>query len=442
MEQYDVIVIGFGKAGKTFAAKSAAQGKKVAMIEKDASMYGGTCINIGCIPTKVLIHAAETGHDFSQAMAERKAVTDRLRAKNFEMLDNAPTADVYNATAKFISNKVVEITADGESKHLTADVIIINTGAVSNVLPIPGLKESKHVYDSTGIQQLKEQPKSLGLIGGGNIGLEFASLYAKLGTEVTVFDPMSRIFSREEEEISAMAKGYLEEQGIVFELESNISQVSNKGEAVIITTQNGDYEFDAVMYATGRKPNTENLGLENTDIKLTERGAVKVDDFCQTSVENVFAVGDVNGGLQFTYVSLDDFRIVWNFLNGDKSYSAANRHHVPNTTFINPPLSRVGLDEAQAKAQGLNYKTNSLPVAGMPRGHVNGDLRGVFKVVVDADTNLILGATLFGAESHELINLITMAMDNKIPYTYFQQQIFTHPTMAENFNDLFKLKIA
>lgn len=437
MKSYDMIVIGFGKAGKTLAAKSAAQGKNVAMIEKDAGMYGGTCINVGCIPTKVLITATEKGYDFTEAMAEKTAVVERLRAKNFGMLDNAPTADVYNATARFIDNKVIEITSDAQTEQLTADVIIINTGAVSNVLPIPGLKESQHVYDSTGIQTLEQQPARLGIIGGGNIGLEFAGLYAKLGTEVTVFDPVERIFAREEEEISKLAQSYMEEEGVQFKLGTKIESLANQGDAVVITTDQGQDTFDAVLYATGRKPNTADLALENTDIVLTERGAIQVDEYCQTAVPNVFAVGDVNGGPQFTYVSLDDFRIVFNYLNGNTDYSHKNRHHVPYNTFINPPLARVGIDEATAKAQGLNYKVNSLPVAGMPRAHVNGDLRGLFKVVVDADSQQILGATLFGKEAHEVINLITMAMDNNIPYTYFQKQIFTHPTMAENFNDLF-----
>lgn len=437
MKTYDLIVIGFGKAGKTLAAKMAMQGKKVAMIEKDSQMYGGTCINIGCIPTKTLIHAAENGLSFEDMMAEKEAVTTRLRGKNFAMLDSKDTVDVYTATARFLEDKVVEIVAGDEVETLTAETIIINTGAVSNRLPIPGLLESKNVYDSTGIQNLSEQPKRLGIIGGGNIGLEFASLYAKLGSQVTIFDPMARIFAREEEEISTMAKGYMEEQGITFELEAHISQVANKSEEVAITTETGQFTFDAVLYATGRKPNTADLNLEATNIKVTDRGAVEVDEFCQTSVPGVFAVGDVNGGLQFTYVSLDDFRIVYGYLNGDTSYSHKNRRYVPNTTFVNPPLARVGIDEAAAKAQGLNYRVNSLPVAGMPRAHVNADLRGIYKVVVDADTNDILGATLYGAEAHELINLITMAMDNKIPYTYFQKQIFTHPTMAENFNDLF-----
>lgn len=438
MLSYDALVIGFGKAGKTLAAKFATQGKSVAVIEKDPEMYGGTCINIGCIPTKVLIHAIETGHDFEQAMAEKEAVVSRLRAKNFNMLDQKETLDVYNASASFISNKVVKITSEnGDSQEVTAEIIIINTGAVPVQLPIKGLATAKNVFDSTGIQKLASQPKRLGIIGAGNIGLEFASLYGQMGTDVQVFDPQSRILGREEEMVADAVRGYMEEKGVTFNMAAFISEVSNKGEQVVISTDKGDFEVDAVLYATGRKPNTDKLGLENTDIQVTERGAVVVDEFLQTAVPNVFAVGDVNGGLQFTYVSLDDSRIVFNYLNGVTDYSTKTRHHVPNTVFVNPPLSRVGLDEAAAKKAGLAYKANTLMVVGMPRGHVNADLRGFFKVVVDTKTNLILGATLLSAESPELINQITMAMDNKIPYTYFKNQIFTHPTMAENFNDVF-----
>lgn len=439
MKTYDIIVIGFGKAGKTLAAKMAMQGKTVAMVEQEAQMYGGTCINIGCIPTKTLLHAAEKGLDFSSVMAEKDAVTSRLRAKNFAMLDQKDTVHVYTAKARFVQNKVIELLSDQDQEQITAETIIINTGAVSNRLPIPGLAESQGVYDSTGIQELAQQPERLGIIGGGNIGLEFATLYAELGSQVTVFDPQSRLFVREEPMVSDLVKTYMEEQGIHFELSSTIYQVANKADTVVITSDKGEFVFDAVLYATGRRPNTQELNLEATDIKLTDRGAIEVDDFCQTSVPGVFAVGDVNGGPQFTYVSLDDFRIVYGYLTGDKSYSLQNRRHVPTTTFVNPPLARVGLDEVTAKAEGLSYKANTLMVANMPRAHVNGDLRGFFKVVVNPETEEILGATLYGAEAGELINLITMAMDNKIPYSYFQKQIFTHPTMAENFNDLFNV---
>ena len=177
--------------------------------------------------------------------------------------------------------------------------------------------------------------------------------------------------------------------------------------------------------------------MEATDIELTERKAIKTNEFLETSVPGVFAVGDVNGGPQFTYVSLDDFRIVNGVLNGNKDYSLLKRKNVPTSTFITPPLATVGITEAEAQKQGLDYATKVLPVAGMPRAHVNDDLRGVFKSIVDKNTGMILGATLFGSQSYELINLVKMAMDNNIPASYLANQVFTHPTMAENFNDLF-----
>ncbi|TDQ57386.1 pyruvate/2-oxoglutarate dehydrogenase complex dihydrolipoamide dehydrogenase (E3) component [Mesocricetibacter intestinalis] len=438
MQHYDLIVIGFGKAGKTLAAKLGSQGKKVAIIEKSDKMYGGTCINIGCIPTKTLIVAAERGDDFSTAMATKNQVTDRLRNKNLAAF--SAHADVYTAQARFISNKIIEISAaNGERKQLEGEIILINTGAVSVQLPIEGLATSKNVFDSTGIQQLSEQPKRLGIIGGGNIGLEFAGLYARLGSEVRVFDPNPRILMREEEKFSALAQEYMSQQKVNFELNSRVQKVFNRGEQVVVQTEEAEFTFDALLYATGRKPNTADLGLENTEIKLTHRGAIEVNEFCESSVKNVFAAGDVNGGLQFTYVSLDDFRIISNYLQGKTDYSLKQRQNVPYTLFMDPPFSRVGLNEDEAKKAGINYASKEIPLAAMPRAHVNGDLRGLFKVLVDPESKRILGATLFGAESAELINLITLAMNCDIPYTRLQSQIFTHPTMAENFNDLFAI---
>ena len=436
MKTYDLLVIGFGKAGKTLAAKMSGLGKKVALVEKDAQMYGGTCINVACIPTKTLIHAAEENLSFAQAMALKDTVTARLRQKNQAALTGAGV-DLYTAKAKFLSNKVVEISVGDEREQLSADVIVINTGAVSNHLPIEGLAESCNVYDSTGIQQLESQPQRLGIIGGGNIGLEFASLYANLGSQVTVLENSPMILGRADEAVAQLAKSYLEEDGVRFVLAAQVEKVSNQGDAVLVKTSDQTYEFDALLYATGRKPNVEDLGLENTDIQLTERGAIQVDDFCETSVKNVYAVGDVHGGLQFTYTSLDDFRIVFGKLTGKGHYSLKERRNVPNTVFINPPLSQVGLTEKEAQAAGLPYQSKELPVANMPRAHVNNDLRGLYKVVVHSETKEILGATLFGQASQENINLIKMAMDNKIPYTYLKNQIFTHPTMAENLNDVF-----
>ena len=436
MKQYEVIVIGFGKAGKTLAGKMAALGKKVALVEQNAANYGGTCINIGCIPTKTLIHAAENNLTFDQAMELKDTVTTSLRNKNQMVLENSG-ADLINAHAKFVSNKVIEVSAGEETEQLTAETIVINTGAVSNVFPIPGLLETKNVVDSTGIQNLPEKPARLGIIGGGNIGLEFASLYARLGSQVTVFETAPALLGRYEEVAAKLAQQYLEEDGVSFVLGSEVESVANRGKEVVVTESGTEYVFDALMYAMGRKPATEGLGLENTDILVTERGAVQVDDFCETAVPGVYAVGDVNGGLQFTYTSLDDFRIVFGKLTGNGTYNLQSRKNVPNSLFIEPPLSQVGLTEKAAQEAGLPYKANELPVANMPRAHVNNDLRGIFKVVVNTETDEILGATLFGAGSHEIINLIKMAMDNKIPYTYIKNQVFTHPTLAENLNDVF-----
>lgn len=435
---YDLIVIGFGKAGKTLAAKMAMQGKKVALIERSKAMYGGTCINIACIPTKTLLVAADKGLSFEEVITEKNAVTSRLNGKNYATISGAGV-DIIDAEAHFLSNKVIEIVSGNQKQELTAENIVINTGAISNILPIPGLTTSKNVYDSTGIQNLDRLPKSLGILGGGNIGLEFAGLFNKLGSKVTVLDAADTFLPRVEPSIAAMAKQYMEEDGI--EILQNVftQEVKNDGDEVIVVTKNKSFHFDALLYATGRKPNIEPLKLENTDIQITDRGAIQVDKHCQTSVSGVFAVGDVNGGLQFTYVSLDDFRIVFSYLAGDGSYTLDNRKNVPTTMFIAPPLAQIGLTEAQAKEQGLPYATKEIPVSAMPRGHVNADLRGTFKAVVNTETKEILGATIFSQGAQEIINILTVAMDNNIPYTYFTKQIFTHPTLAENLNDLFAI---
>lgn len=435
MKKYDVIVLGFGKGGKTLAAKLSKQGKKVALVEKEPQMFGGTCINIGCIPTKTLLVAAEKNLTFDAVMAQKNAVVSRLNQKNFTTLD--ALVDIYVGVGRFVSNYCIEVTLGDQTEQLEGDVIIINTGATSVVPAIEGIATATNVVDSTGIQQLPTLPKRLGIIGGGNIGVEFATLYAQMGSQVTILEPAPKLFGRDEPFVFELAKDYMAQQNIAIHVNASITKVYNVNDVVCVIDGETTHEFDVVMYATGRKPNVAQLTLENTQIALTDRGAIQVDEFCQTSVKNVFAVGDVNGGLQFTYVSLDDFRIVFNYLNGNTQYNLNTRQNVPSATFINPPLARVGLTQEQAQQQNLPYAVKSQLVATMPRAHVNNDLRGQYQVIVNTETHQILGATFYGQEAHELINLITMAMDNNIPYTYFTKQIFTHPTMAENLNDLF-----
>ena len=435
-KHYDLIVLGFGKAGKTLAAKLGSMGKAVAMIEENPLMYGGTCINIACIPTKTMIVAASKGLSYDQVLNQREVVTSRLRNKNFNMLDTNEHIDVYTGHGEFISNKEIAVTAGEDKIVLSSDTIIINTGAVSIKPNIDGIDTATGFYNSTEIQHLSSQPSTLGIIGAGPIGLEFASLYAKLGTKVTVFNIDSNILKREEPIAQKLANEYLTEQGVTVLNSVTLNAVSNKGNKPVITADNQNYTFDAVLYATGRRPNTTNIGLENTDITTNERGAIVVNDTCESSVPGVYAVGDVNGGPQFTYISLDDFRIVFGTLTGNGHYTLKDRKNIPYTTFLTPPLARIGLTEEEAINKGYTVKTKEMLVATMPRAHVNDNLKGAFKIVVNTENNLILGATLYSQSAEELINLIKMAMDNNIPYTYFKNQIFTHPTMAENLNDL------
>ena len=435
-KHYDLIVLGFGKAGKTLAAKFGSMGKAVAMIEENPLMYGGTCINIACIPTKTMIVAASKGLSYDQVLNQREVVTSRLRNKNFNMLDTNEHVDVYTGHGEFISNKEIAVTAGEDKIVLSSDTIIINTGAVSIKPNIDGIDTATGFYNSIEIQHLSSQPSTLGIIGAGPIGLEFASLYAKLGTKVTVFNIDSNILKREEPIAQKLANEYLTEQGVTILNSVTLNAVSNKGNRPVITADNQNYTFDAVLYATGRRPNTTNIGLENTDITTNERGAIVVNDTCESSVPGVYAVGDVNGGPQFTYISLDDFRIVFGALTGNGHYTLKDRKNIPYTTFLTPPLARVGLTEKEAINKGYTVKTKEMLVATMPRAHVNDNLKGAFKIVVNTENNLILGATLYSQSAEELINLIKMAMDNNIPYTYFKNQIFTHPTMAENLNDL------
>ncbi|MCD8915402.1 FAD-containing oxidoreductase [Staphylococcus simulans] len=440
MKQYDLLVIGFGKAGKTLAKFSAGQGKKVAVIEKDQKMYGGTCINVGCIPSKTLIHDSLNGSSFAEAFDRKREVVSALNNKNYHMLADEPTVDVIDARAQFKSNNEVAILDESgqETETITATDILINTGATPNIPNIEGIKDSKHLYDSAGIMDLPFQPENLVIIGGGYIALEFASMFANLGVKVTVLEHHSDIMPKEDSEVVELVKEDLSNLGVelVFDAETERFEDGEKGTTVY--TSKGNFDADAVLLATGRKPNTEDLGLENTDIKVGERGEVVVNTHLQTDVPHVYAAGDVVGGMQFTYISLDDFRIVKDQIFGNGERSTENRGAVPYSVFIDPPLSRVGLTTQQAEEQGYNVYETKVPVKTIPRHKINNDPRGLFKAVIDKDTDQILGVSLYGKESEEIINIVKLAMDQKVPYTVLGSNIYTHPTMAESFNDLFK----
>lgn len=437
------IIIGFGKGGKTLAKFLAQKSEEVLVIEKSNKMYGGTCINIACLPSKRLIIEAANGVSYVDAVSGKNEMTAQLRNKNYHMLADEQTVTVLDGEAHFIADHEIEVVlTNGKKEQFKGERIFINTGAVPVMLPIPGLKESKYILDSTQAMDEKKMPENLTIIGAGYIGLEFASMFAKYGSKVTVLDHSREFLSREDDDISQLVKKDLEDAGVHFELGADIEEIiDEENEAKVryqINGQEKEISANRILAATGRKPNIENLGLENTSIEITDRGAIKVDDFLRTTVDNVWAIGDVKGGLQFTYISLDDFRIIKDQLFGTGARMISDRKVVPYSVFISPALSQVGLNEKQARNQNKEYKLFKLPVAAIPKAKVAKDSRGLFKALVDPETEEILGATLYGIESYELINLISLAMKAHLSCTVLRDQIYTHPTMSEAFNDLFK----
>lgn len=441
MNQYDLIVVGFGKAGKTLAKFAAQQGKSVAVIEKSAEMYGGTCINIGCIPSKVLVHDGIEAASFNDAMQRKRDVVNALNSKNYHNLADEETVDVINMTASFKSAHAIDLlNAQGEAvQTIEGKNIVINTGAKSVIPNIKGIDTSQRVYDSKAILDLTQQPKRLVIVGGGYIALEFASIFANFGTTVTVLERSDQILKREDAVIAQQVTEDLTQKGIQFIYNAETEAIEDEADVTKVVTNQGTFEADAVLVATGRKPNTEGLNLEAAGVQLGQRGEIIVNDKLQTSVDHIYAVGDVHGGLQFTYISLDDFRIVKSQLFGDGKRTLAQRGVVPYTMFIDPPMARVGMTATEAREKGYDILENQVAVNTMPRHKINNDTRGLFKAVVDAKSGQVLGATLYGQQSEELINIVKLAIDQQLPYAVLRDNIYTHPTMAESFNDLFNV---
>ncbi len=439
MNQYQAIIIGFGKAGKTLAATLAKADWKVAIIEQSNTMYGGTCINIGCIPTKTLVHDAEMQHDFAAAMQRKTDVVRFLRDKNFHNLAGLDNVDVIEGRAEFVDNHTVRVIQATGTRELRGEKIFINTGAQSTMPDIKGLSSTPGVFDSTGLLNLAQRPQRLGILGGGYIGVEFASMFANFGSKVTIFEAAPLFLPREDRDVADAIARILRDKGVELILNANVHSVSSQDGAVQIQMPEETHSVDALLIASGRKPATEALQLKNAGVDVNERGGIIVNRYLRTSADNIWAMGDVTGGLQFTYISLDDFRIVRDSLLGDGLRNTGDRQNVPYSVFMTPPLSRVGMSEAQARASGAEVQVVMLPVTAIPRARVMDDTRGMLKAVVDVNTQRILGVSLLCVDSHEMINIVKTVMDTGLPYTVLRDQIFTHPSMSESLNDLFAL---
>jgi probable pyridine nucleotide-disulfide oxidoreductase len=448
----DGAVIGFGKGGKTLAVFLANQGMQTALIEQSQEMYGGTCINIACIPSKALALAAEAGMGrhfttfeeqaayYQEALYTKGQLTSFLRQKNYANVNNNPHAQVIDGKVSFLSphEMHVKLSSSDEDLLVYAENIFINTGTFPAMSPIAGLTESKRVYNSTSLMELQSLPRELVVIGSGHVGLEFASIYTGFGSRVTVIARSGALLPGYDREIAELVQHTMEQRGIQFRFHSTVQQVQDRDKHTSVTFSDGvEIATDAILLAVGRTPVTKDLALEKAGVAMDERGFIKVDEFLRTTTPNIWALGDVNGGPQFTYISLDDFHIVRDQFGDGKQHSRLDRRNVPSSLFIEPTLSHAGLTTEEAQAQGYEVKVAKLPAAGIPRAQQLQQTDGLLKAVVDAQTGHILGCTLFCADSSEVINTVSMAMNAGLDYTVLRDTIFTHPSMSEALNDLF-----
>lgn len=447
-QKFDTIVIGFGKAGKTLAAKLAKQGEKVALIEKDARMYGGTCINVGCIPSKRLVMEAELApaHDFEAqseyyhvAVQEKKKLTAALRMANYNKLIDAGV-QVINGTVSFLDGKTIEVKGAHDTVQiLSASKFIINTGARPIIPAVPGVENNRFVFTSETMMENETLPLRLTIIGGGYIGLEFASMYARFGSKVTILQHSSVFLPKEDRDIAEAVENVLKSYGVSVIMGTDLKEIR---EGTAVYAKNGEEDTldgDAILLATGRRPNTEGLHAERAGVELTKRGAVVTDKHLRTTTENIWAAGDVCGNLQFTYISLDDSRIILSDVQGDGRRTTENRGAFAYSVFMEPSFSRVGLSEKEAADKGLNYRVVRMNTDMIPKAKVLRKTTGMLKAVIDKDSGKILGAALFCPESYEIINMVKLAMDHDLDYTVLRDFIYTHPTISEGLNDLFAL---
>ncbi|GAA1811455.1 FAD-dependent oxidoreductase [Agromyces neolithicus] len=450
----DVLVIGWGKGGKTLAGALGRNGRTVALVERSREMVGGSCINIACVPTKDLVESAAHRRDdddpqawFADAVAGRDNLVEKLRARNHAMLSEVEAVTLVGGRARFTAPHQVEVTAGDDRMLVRAASIVVNTGTVPAWPDIPGAVPSARVHDSTTIQHVSPLPERLVIVGGGDVALEFADMFAQFGSRVTLVQRGARVLRHEDADVADAARELLEEHGVEFITGAAVTSIVDAPDratvavAVAVAVDGVAREFaaDAVLLATGRRPATDDLGLDVAGIVRDERGYVVVDERLGTSVEGVYAVGDVNGGPQFTYVSLDDHRIVTDRIMGAGRRTIVDRVAVPRTTFLTPPLARVGLNVTQARAQGRAVLVGSkriADIAAMPRPKIVGETHGLISVVVDPGTDLVLGATVFSIDAHEVINLIALAMRAGVSATALRDGIWTHPSSTEALNEV------
>ncbi len=444
VQKYDAIVIGTGQSGPSLAVKFAQAGKKTAIIER--KLFGGTCVNVGCIPTKTLIASARAaciarrGSDFGVMIAgtievDMKRVKARkdsvVRASNegvVKWLRNTANLTVYEGHARFEGPHTVQVNGD----TLEAPDIFINVGGRATVPDMPGLAEVSYLTNST-MMDVDFLPEHLLVIGGSYVGLEFAQMYRRFGSRVTVIEMGPRLIAREDEEVSAAVQAILEAEGITVRLNATCLTVAKRGNGVaagLSCADDPEVAGSHLLLAVGRVPNTHDLGLDKADIKMDARGYIEVDDQLRTNVQGVWALGDVNGRGAFTHTSYNDYEIVAANLLEQGSRRVSDRI-VAYALFTDPPLGRAGMTEREVRAAGRKALIGTMQMARVGRARERSETQGFMKILVDAESKKILGASLLGIEGDEVIHSILDVMYAGAPYTVIQRAMHIHPTVTE-----------
>jgi pyruvate/2-oxoglutarate dehydrogenase complex dihydrolipoamide dehydrogenase (E3) component len=445
MPNYDAIIIGAGQSGPALARRLVAAGRKVAIIER--KLFGGTCVNTGCTPTKTLVASAYVAHvarraadygvrieaavnvDMKAVKARKDAVVAVFRNGVERSLKSLQGCTVYEGHGRFVAEKKVAV----NGSELTADRIFINVGARAAIPPIPGLDQVPYLTNSS-MMDIDFLPAHLVILGGSYVGLEFAQVYRRFGSEVTVIEFGPRLISREDEDVSQAVAGFLEEEGINVRVNSEIVGVEKQGNTIVAKVQSaGTVSHMAgthLLVATGRRPNTDDLGLDKADIATNARGYIVVDDQLRTNISGIWAIGDCNGRGAFTHTSWNDFEIVAaNILDNDQR--RVSDRIMAYALYTDPPLGRAGMTEAEARKTGKSALISTMAMKDVMRAYERGETKGFMKVLVDRDNKQILGASFLGLEGDEVIHCVLDIMYAKAPYTVIQRAMHIHPTVSE-----------
>jgi pyruvate/2-oxoglutarate dehydrogenase complex dihydrolipoamide dehydrogenase (E3) component len=442
---FDAIVIGAGQAGPPLAVRLAKAGRRTAIVER--KLLGGTCVNVGCIPTKTLIASARVAYmarrageygvdlegevrvDMARVKARKDAIVRQSSENLAKWLRETPNLTLMHGHARFDAPHRVLV--DGEP--IEASQIFLDVGARAAVPDIEGLRDVEYLTNST-MMEVDFLPEHLVIVGGSYIGLEFAQMYRRFGSRVTVVEMAPRLIGREDEEVSAEVRAILEREGVEFRLNSKCLSAARHREGVRVGTSCDGRAEEAIgshlLLATGRAPNTSDLGLDRAGVSSDERGFIIVDDELRTNVPGIWALGEANGRGAFTHTSYNDYEIVAaNVLDGERR--SVNERIPIYALFIDPPLGRVGMSEAEVRKSGRKALVGKMPMTRVGRARERSETLGFMKMLVDADTKQILGAALLGIEGDEALHAIADLMYAKAPYTVMQRAVHTHPTVSE-----------